>query len=570
MKKISTSNCLCFLVAFILLFSRATAQPVLSFQPVVSGLNNPVDIVTAPGDGRLFIAQQNGMIRIWNGTTLIDFINLASVITNPAIGEQGLLSIAFHPSYSNSSNGYFFVWYTDAAGAVTLARFRRNSSNADIADLGSGQVLLNIPKPGNFTNHNGGKLIFGNDGMLYFGTGDGGSTGDPFNNAQNGNSLLGKMLRIDVNGFATSAPFYSIPPDNPNTAPADGILDEIYAIGLRNPWRWSFDRANGDMWIADVGQNLWEEVNWRPAGNTAGVNYGWRCYEGAHIYADGGCAPTDTVSPIFEYPHNGTTGGFSITGGYVYRGPDAQNNPLLGYYITADYLSGNVWTIKPNGSGGWTTSMQAGLPGNISSFGEGADGTLYALGRTSGTIYKVMLSSIVPVKLTRFEAKAFGGYNQLEWNSSSETNSLAYHIEYSSNGSQFVRVGRVAVAGNSSGGSYNFKHTNPQTGNAWYRLAIEDIDGSVRFSEIIRLQASAGAIKIYPTILPAHTSITLESGKPIKNLQLLNSMGAMVWQKNMEGQSGRIPVLLKQVLPGVYLLRVTGNDFVHKEKLVIQ
>ena len=551
----------------IFLFTRAFTQPVLSFQPVTSGLNAPVDIVTAPGDSRLFIAQQNGLIRIWDGSSLTDFINLGSVITNPAGSEQGFLSIAFHPAYN--TNRYFFVWYTDVAGAVTLARYQRNISNPDIADVGSAQVLLSIPKPGTpyFSNHNGAKLIFGNDGMLYIGTGDGGSGGDPFNNAQNGNSLLGKMLRINVNGFTSS---YSIPPDNPYLVSGDGILDEIYALGLRNPWRWSFDRANGDMWIADVGQNLWEEVNWRPAGSTAGVNYGWRCYEGAHVYAGGGCAPTDTVSPIFEYPHNNTTGGFSITGGYVYRGPDAQNVPLLGYYITADYVSGNVWTIKPNGSGGWNTHMQAGLPGNISSFGEGADGTLYALGRSTGTIYKVMLSSIVPVTLTRFAARAYSGYNQLEWNSSSEINTLAYHIEYSRNGNQFSRVGRVSAVGSSSGGSYSFKHHTQQAENAWYRLAMEDADGSVRFSEIIRLRALAGGIKVYPTILPAQSTITLESGKPLKNLQLLNSMGAMIWQKNLEEQSGSIPVLLKAVPPGVYLLIIHGMDFLHKEKLIIQ
>jgi hypothetical protein len=324
------------------------------------------------------------------------------------------------------------------------------------------------------------------------------------------------------------------------------------------------------MWIADVGQNLWEEVNWLPAGSTAGVNYGWHCYEGAHIYPGGGCTPTDTVSPIFEYPHNGTTGGFSITGGYVYRGPDVQNIPLLGYYITADYVSGNVWMIKPNGSGGWTSYLQAGLPGNISSFGEGADGTLYALGRTTGTIYKVMVSSPVPVKLTRFTAKAYSGYNQLEWSSSSEINTLAYHIEYSTNGMQFVRVGRVPSAGNGTGSNYNFKHSTASNGESFYRLAIEDADGSLSFSGIIRLQATAKAIKIYPTILSGNTSLTVETNRPIKNLQLLNSMSAMVWHKNMEGQSGSIPVSLKQVSPGVYLLRVVGNDFVHKEKIIIQ
>ncbi|HSN59507.1 MAG TPA: PQQ-dependent sugar dehydrogenase, partial [Ferruginibacter sp.] len=425
------------------------AQPVIGYQTITAGLNNPVDVVTAPGDSRLFIAQQNGIIRIWNGTSLSDFINIGSVLTNPAGGEQGLLSIAFHPLYN--TNRYFFVWYTNTAGNITLARYQRNISNPNIADVASAQVLLSVPKPGSpyYTNHNGGKLNFGPDGMLYIGTGDGGSGGDPFNNAQNGNSLLGKMLRLNVNSFATSAPFYDIPSDNPFLVPGDGILDEIYAIGLRNPWRWSFDRATGDMWIGDVGQGAWEEVNFLPAGSTSGVNYGWRCYEGAHLYSGGGCSPTDTVSPIFEYGHNNTTGGFSITGGYVYRGPDPANSALLGYYITTDYVSTNLWLIKPNGFGGFTSTQQSGVLSNISGFGEGADGTLYAIRRTNGTLYKVIVTSIVPVRLTLFNANAYNGYNQLNWTSAAETNIKSYHIEYSIDGIQFIRIGQVAATHNS-------------------------------------------------------------------------------------------------------------------------
>lgn len=181
-------------------------------------------------------------------------------------------------------------------------------------------MLLTIAKPGSpsyYKNHNGGKLNFGPDGILYISNGDGGGSGDPDNNAQNGNSLLGKLLRLNVNNFSTS---YDIPANNPFVG-AGCFRDEIYAFGLRNPWRWSFDRATGDMWLADVGQGLWEEVNWLPANTIAGANFGWKCYEGNHVYASG-CSPavTDTVSPVFEYGHNSTTGGLSITGGYVYRG----------------------------------------------------------------------------------------------------------------------------------------------------------------------------------------------------------------------------------------------------------
>ncbi|MBC7868315.1 MAG: PQQ-dependent sugar dehydrogenase, partial [Gloeobacteraceae cyanobacterium ES-bin-316] len=492
----------CFLCLIYCLPLHLNAQPVIGFQSVTAGLSNPVDVVSAPGESRLFIAQQNGLIRIWNGTTLSDFINIGSVLTPFAGGEQGLLSVAFHPSYN--TNRYFFVWYTNNTGAVTLARYRRNISNPDIADVASAQVLLSIAKPGTpyFENHNGGKLNFGTDGMLYISIGDGGSGGDPFNNAQNGNSLLGKMLRLDVNSFATSAPFYDIPADNPFLAVGDGIRDEIYATGLRNPWRWSFDRANGDMWIGDVGQGEWEEVNWLPAGSASGANYGWKCYEGNHVYAGGcGTPPADSITPVFEYGHNGATGGFSITGGYVYRGPDPANSSLLGYYLTVDYVTNNLWLIRPNGLGGFATTQQSGVLNNISSFGEGSDGTLYALRRSNGTLYRVIVTSVLPVTLTRFSASGFNGYNQLSWTSSSEFNAKKYHVEFSSNGQQFNRVGEVEARGTSSASNYSFRHNIQSSQIIYYRLAIEDNDGSVRYSEIIRLADAGIGVKIYPTFV---------------------------------------------------------------------
>ncbi len=316
--------------------------PILSYAPVInSGLSLPVEVVNA-GDGsnRLFIVEQNGLIKIYNGTSLLPTPFLSLTTLTAASGERGLLSMAFHPNYA--VNGYFFVYYTNAAGDITIARYQVSAGNANQANAASGVVLMNIPKP--FANHNGGRLAFGPDGYLYFGTGDGGSGGDPNNFAQNGNSLLGKMIRIDVNNFATP-PYYTIPADNPYTT-NPGVLDEIWAIGLRNPWRWSFDRLTGDMWIGDVGQSAREEINYRAAGTTGGINYGWRCYEGTLPYNTTGCAAQSTyVSPIFDYPRNNLTGGFSVTGGYVYRGSEFAS--LNGYYICADYVSGNTWLINP-------------------------------------------------------------------------------------------------------------------------------------------------------------------------------------------------------------------------------
>ncbi|HEX8279651.1 MAG TPA: PQQ-dependent sugar dehydrogenase, partial [Segetibacter sp.] len=239
-----------YLLALLLCTSSlyVTSQPLVTFDTIVSGLDNPVDIEEVNDSShRLFIVERTGKIRIWNGSAFspASFLDVASLITHKH-GEQGLLSLTFHPDYI--TNGYFYIYYTNTSGDITIARYSR--STADIADATSGVVLMTIPKP--FKNHNGGNLVFGPDGYLYFGTGDGGSAGDPYNNAQNSSLLLGKMLRIDVNN--PNPPYYNIPPDNPFVG-STTTKPEIIALGLRNPWRWSFDKQTGDMWIADVGQD---------------------------------------------------------------------------------------------------------------------------------------------------------------------------------------------------------------------------------------------------------------------------------------------------------------------------
>lgn len=378
---------------FLCISFPSLSQVTVSFSPVVSsGLSVPVDIVDPKdGTGRLFIVQQNGLVKIVSGGVLSpgNFLDVTGIINYDG-SERGLLSLAFHPNYS--SNRYFFIYYNNTAGDISIAQYRTKASAPDSADPASGKVLMNIPKP--FTNHNGGKLNFGPDGNLYFGTGDGGSGGDPNNNSQNGMSLLGKMIRINVDDF-TTPPYYTIPPGNPFIGdPA--VSDSVYALGLRNPWRWSFDRQTGDMWIADVGQNLWEEVNFRTPANMAGVNYGWRCYEGNHDYNLSLCGTNPSAGktfPIFEYGHN-SSGGFSITGGYVYRG--AEFLSLQGYYICVDYSLSNGWLIKPDGAGGWTVLTQNNFPTNITSFGESENGTLYAVKR-SGILYKVIASAVTGI-----------------------------------------------------------------------------------------------------------------------------------------------------------------------------
>ena len=546
----------------------STAQPIIGYQTVTSGLVNPVDVVAAPGDSRLFIAQQNGIIRIWDGVILKDFINLSSVITPSPAGEQGLLSVVFHPDYTN--NRYFFVWYTNAAGAVTLARYQRSVASADLGDPSTGQALLSIAKPEpSFTNHNGGKLNFGSDGLLYIGTGDGGSSGDPYNNAQSGASLLGKLLRIDVNSFATSNPFYNIPADNPFTSTTDGIRDEIYALGLRNPWRWSFDRVNGDLWLADVGQGAWEEVNWLPQNQIAGANFGWRCYEGAHLY-NGGCSPavTDTVSPVFEYGHNATTGGFSITGGYVYRGTDFP--ALQGYYITTDYITNNLWLVRPNGAGGFTATQQSNVLSNISSFGEGPGGELYAVRRSNGTLYKVIVTSVVPVSFSRLTATGFQGYNQVNWLTATENNTAVFYVECSTDGSIFNRVGQVTAKGLSTGSDYIFRHDVPPAANMYYRIVTQDFDGSLQYSEIVHLVGNGtGGVEVYPNVI-LNGAVNIVLYQPVDQVVLINARGSIVYTKNMRGMMGNIAVSLPYLTKGVYFLKVKGKGFVHNEKLIIQ
>lgn len=546
---------------------RLSAQnPVLSYSPVVSGLTSPVDAATAPGDGRLFIAQQNGLIRIRNGAALSTFANLGPAILTTG-NEQGLLSLAFHPQYA--TNRYFFVLYTAATtGAITLARYRRDAADPNTIEAG-GTVLLTIPKPSplsSYSNHNGGKLNFGADGYLYMSTGDGGNSGDPGNRAQDRTQLLGKMLRLDVNSFATSAPFYDIPPTNPYASPVDGFRDEIYAYGLRNPWRWSFDRLTGDMWIGDVGQSAWEEVNWKPAGQASGGNFGWKCYEGNHVYSS--CTLTDTISPVFEYNRDPATGGTSITGGIVYRG--TASPAMQGFYIVTDYVSGNLWKIRPNGSGGWQVFPQYDLDNLVAGFAEGPTGELYAINRGDGRIDSVTVLSVLPVTISQFTATPAAGFNQLTWTTTAEVNTSRFHIEYSTNGTSFARVGEIAAAGNSTGRQYSYRHNNPQMGNAYYRLAMQDADGSIAHSEIVRIKS--GSIKpfsIAPTII-TNLQLNLQLAQPAEELQLISTSGAVMFSKNLRLLSGNQSFLLPALPKGMYVVRViTGNNVV-KEKIVIQ
>jgi glucose/arabinose dehydrogenase len=336
-------------------------------------LNKPTLLVSVrDGSGRLFVLEQPGTIRILKEGTLLPtpFLDLSGLVNNSG-NERGLLGLAFDPGYA--IDGRFFVNYTDANGDSVTARYSVSGADPDLADPTSGVPILRIAHP-QYSNHNGGNLVFGPDGYLYFGMGDGGSGGDPNGNGQNLGVLLGKLLRIDVRVEP-----YAVPPDNPFVGRA-GAKPEIWAFGLRNPWRFSFDSKTGDLYIADVGQDAYEEIDFQPALDRGGENYGWNFMEGFHPYQ--GQAPPGLVPPVAEYDHGG--GNCSVTGGYVYRG--ALLPELVGMYVFGDYCSGRIWVLA-RAADGWKTAVWLETTLAITSFGEDDRGELYVLDRTTGGVF---------------------------------------------------------------------------------------------------------------------------------------------------------------------------------------
>lgn len=383
--------------------------PDIAFQEVVRGLSYPVHITNAgDGSGRLFIVEQGGKIMIYKDSLFAQpFLDISDRVRSPLSGggnEEGLLSVAFPPGFGLKVN-HFYVYYTNLSGDNQVSRFNL-SQNPYLADSGSEQVILYLNHP-TYSNHNGGQIAFGSDGYLYIGTGDGGGAGDPFENAQDLTSLLGKILRIDVeietslNFTATQRIFFPLViQSTSNTAPISyripdtnpfvgfpGYRQEIWALGLRNPWRFSFDRASGDLYIGDVGQNLREEVDFQPFDSPGGENYGWDIMEGSICYGSTACIPTGLTLPVYDYPH--VDQNCSITGGHVYRGTDFAG--MQGIYFFADFCSGKVWGMRFNGST-WDVQELANQGFGIASFGEDEAGELYLVIRnqTNGAIYRLV------------------------------------------------------------------------------------------------------------------------------------------------------------------------------------
>ncbi len=556
----------CFL--FLLFNANIYAQPPsISYQAIITGLSAPVDLVNAhDGSNRLFVVQQGGLIKVWNGTTVSDFIDLSSIISTG--GERGLLSMAFHPGFNGTTNRYFFVYYTNIGGNVEVSRYETVSGNPNAGDAATQTIIITIPHPTN-NNHNGGKLNFGSDGYLYFATGDGGGANDVPNNAQNGNVLLGKMIRIDINTLnAQTFGQYEIPADNPYKSDPS-VLDEIYNLGLRNPFRWSFDRNTGDMWIGDVGQDTKEEIDFRSSANTGHNNFGWSCYEGSVSTPNvTDCTPADNVFPVLDYD-NPNPGSSAVTGGYVYRGNEYTN--FRGYYIAADFYSGTMYFLWPNGSGGFNSATQTGLTNQIAAFGEGEDGTLYAVSQASNSVYKLIATggTPLPVKLKDFSVQHFSNYNELKWTTSFEQNTKRFYIEYSTDPAHFISAGTITASENENGSNYSFQHYYSQTTKLFYRLSIEDADGKRSYSSVVMVLPDAEkSLRIYPTIINNRV-LTITSSDPVQQLQLLNNNGAVVFEKNYSSRIGASAVNLPALAKGMYVVQVIGPKGVKRQKIII-
>jgi glucose/arabinose dehydrogenase len=362
------------------------APVALDLYPVGQGFTEPLLLVEPPdGSGRLLVVEQGGRVRLLTPGALTHpvYLDMRPLVTSG--GERGLLGLAFHPKFKD--NGFLFVDYTDRRGDITVARLKADPAHPERVDPGTLKVILSIPNPA--PNHNGGMLAFGPDGYLYIATGDGGGAGDPFQNGQNTFSYLGKILRIDVDAppeARSNGHPYGIPADNPFLR-LSAYRPEIWALGLRNPWRFAFDPKTGDLFIADVGQDAWEEVDYHAAAAPGGDNYGWSQMEGRHCYPPKNKSCDFGTPPVAEYSHES---GCSITGGFVYRGPTIPK--LDGVYLFSDYCSGGLWGLLPDKARPGTFHMRRYLEAKlaVSSFGQDRAGEVYLLDHKRGGVWRVV------------------------------------------------------------------------------------------------------------------------------------------------------------------------------------
>ena len=547
------------------------AQPTVNFVPVTltgPALVNPLKI-TGAGDasGRLFIVEKRGTIRIiQNGAVLSSFfLDIQSQVMNS--GERGLLGMAFHPQYPDSP--YVYVNYV-INGTITnrISRFTLNPNDPN--DLLENSQLILIEQTGVQTNHKAGDIVFGPDGYLYIGFGDGGGAFDPNQNGQNLNILLAKIARIDVNS-KTPPLNYSIPPDNPFVG-TDG-LDEIWYYGMRNPWRISFDRQTGDFWIADVGQNEWEEVDFIPAGTPGGLDFGWDCYEGNHPIETQNCNPnTQLTYPIFEYPHNCSPcpvgHGASITGGFVYRGTKYPG--LKGYYICADYVSNYFWLIKQTGSNPptFTTSFTdgTGIINALVSFGEDDNGELYAC-NLNGNLYAVTSTLVLPVKWESIDAWHIPNGNRVEW-TIHQTFGIDHFEVARSLAPDFNKYSVVKLVSPVQDQThYGCDDAFLQTSLVYYRVVAYLTNGTKEYSPIARLTPQETT---KPTLIFDFSTnlwrLSLPDQWDTGTVVIYDLQGKEVFTKKLSQE--KMMELSRPVVPGVYFIEINSNKGSWSDKVI--
>lgn len=532
------------------------SQPIPVLQPYLSGFTRPVK-ATHAYDSRLFIAEIGGKIKVVkNG--VVDhnnpFLNISSKMND--LDWAGIFSIVFDPNYQ--TNGYFYVMYiVKSKFEINISRFKRvGGADSDLADASSETVILTIPYTDVLGGHRGGDMAFGKDNFLYLSTGDNGPgsrgvMGDPELNSQNSNLLFGKIIRLDVN----------------SSNPADNILQKIWAKGLRNPWRISFDRENGDFWYGDNGQDGWEEVNYLKATDvTTPRNFGWDYMEGNSVYRNCNCdIPTSFIAPKFVYPGFTNNGGnsASVMGGYVYRGTKYAS--LKGSYIFGDYQTFKIGMITPAGFSGFLTNVT--YP-SLVSFGEDNQGELYAISFFDGTIAQITgPTTPLPVKLENFTAKGSGCSIDLQWSTSFESNFSHFEIERSADGKTFGKIKSIPASGTDH--VYHFTDENPLANNNLYRLKMLDNDESYEFSRIIsaKIDCPANEISVFPN--PTTELVSIKGVQPGNTIYVYNVSGTLILSRKSVSEA-EVHINMKNYPNGMYTVNIKDeNDgIVAKMKLV--
>ena len=560
------------------LSGKLWSQPSITLNPVITAnITSPMQVINA-GDGsqRIFIVERAGTIKVFNGTTytyLNTFLDISAKIGG-LDGEGGLLSVTFHPDYGKAGDphqGELFLYYTNRNlpySRLVLEKFKVANYLDNVATVVSREEILRIPHP-LYTNHNGGEMHFDKAGLLYLSVGDGGDSGDPNNNAQrivpatptDSSYLLGKMLRIDVNNTSTGRS-YAIPANNP-------FNNEVFDYGLRNPFRWSFDKLTGDMWIGDVGQNNWEEIDFRAASPGGGENYGWNCFEGGVPYAGNNqnCNFAN-YAPVYYYD------GQSVVGGTVYRG--GRYIDLMGYYFGTDYYTGNLHLIKRNAANtAWTTTVQLGtvlaIPNlHVTDVGESENGELYVTSITSNIVYHVESSGPLPVKLVNFDGVKTVEGTRLSWETAVEENFKEFEVEYSQDMNNFSKIGTVLAGNAINGTKYQFSHSVNSSGNSYYRLKMIDLDASFAYSKIIVVNTSeslAGNF-VRPSLINSGVmNINIEGNYQL--LELVSTNGTVVYKQNLSGKNGPLDIPVNATSSGMYIVRLINNDQVKQQKVLI-